>query len=420
MENQDVELRRFRQKARGYRAAHELAPAARILEVFAVAGIVEGYRRKKGLSRGEIIVVDLMAGTGFLCDWLYRLGFRRLHALEACNEMSQGPSEKHDDRRHYDLHPIASADGIAPLLKRIQPHVIVCFAGFHHLIEYEPDGKTVNVSSSVDLQRRVARVCMDAVGEDGMLLIVDIYDDALKTTDFAKWPYWQKGKTFTTLLKDSAIPESIKVPLLEASSFQEFSITVEKHLGGVPKKQNPSLSWFRQVVDAQSAAGHKDIALSNQLLDSLALAYRVSFVTTLCPWVFFSRATLQKFLVTFWFDDANQDVQKISQILAAAERINGLNTNGTYASFGWNLGFAVVEARNGGVLAVSRAARRRMVLLFWALLAFSVINVFLKLLSYWSNLYGFIDGLIPGVLGVILGEGMGEWQRRTERRESDL
>jgi hypothetical protein len=418
MENQEIELTRFRRKARGYRAALELAPQARILEVLAIACILEGFRRRKELSRSEFTVVDLMAGTGFLSEQLHQLGFRNVHAFEACNDMSQSPPGQHDAGKHFTLHPFASVEGIEPLLKSIRPHAVVALAGFHHLIQYESDRKTVNVDASTALQERVVKTCMEALGTDGMLLIVDIYDDIVERPIPESWPYWCKANTVGSLPNGAVIPQAIKKSLLEANTFHDFSETIERHLCSIPSKSNPSLGWFRSVVDQLSSTGHKDVALNKQLLDDLSAMYRVTFGTTPCPWLFENSAILQKFVVTFWFDAFSHDSQKVQEIVDKAEKVNGLHANTTFASFGWNLGYAILEARSSHVGTVFRAARRRMTILLWILLTLSAINISFKLFTYWSSLYSFLDKIVPAILGILGNEVWTAWKRRSEKENS--
>lgn len=415
MENQDVELARFRLKAQGYRKAMSIAPEARSLEIFAIACILRGYCDELGLSRKDLIVVDLMAGTGFLSEQLYQFGFRKLHALEACNEMSQQGSGGHPDR-NFNLYPFADIDGVQLLLRRIKPHVVVSIAGFHHLIKYAADG-AVDAGGSVELQEQMAKACMEALGDDAMCLIVDIYEDSLGVGVPEQWPYWRKASASRWPSGSAEIPPAVKDSLLNATTFREFSAAVTNQLCSVSGPANPSLAWFREVVDKLSSVGHKDIALSQPLLDKLSAAYRVSFATTPCPWLFANDVVLQKFLTTFWFDES-KDVNVLSRINSEAARVNGIQMAPTCVTFGWNLGYLIVEANTGDGRAVARAASHRMAILASVLLALSATNILFKLLSYWSVLYGFMDNAVSAALALLMKEVVAAWQRRLEQSES--
>lgn len=418
MENQETELKRFKRKAHGYKAVLEVAPMARVIEAVAIGNVLEGFRQKKNLSRSEMVIVDLMAGTGFVSECLHQMGFKKLHAFEACNEMSQDTNSLHVVTRHFALHPFADVNGLANQLKRLRPHVIVCLAGFHHLIEYQTDGATVDTEASLSLQTRMATACMEALSEDGMLLIVDIYEDDFENAQTQHWPYWHSGKVSRQLLAKSAVPVSVRESLLNAESFQKFRKVAESQLSGGVRKPNPSLHWFHQVVDSLSVVGHKDVALRPKFIERLAQNFLVSVTTTACPWIFPNRAALDNFLLTFWFDETREDEKRVTQILQKAESINGVHVNSSFSSFGWNLGFVAVETRITGVSAVARAAHRRMSLLFLALSVLCVANICFKLFTYWSGFYGFMDIVVSVVLGAILNEVVAEWQRRSEKMET--
>lgn len=328
----EIEMARFKQKAHGYRAAHEVAPSARAIEASAIANVIEGYRLKKHLSKSELVIVDLMAGTGFISKSLHQAGFKNIHAFEACNEMSQDSSRQDED---FILHPFADIKAIGPLLRQIRPHVIVCLGGFHHLIEFEDDKKTVNAEASIALQEHVIKTCVESVSEDGMFLVVDVYEDGFESMSSTRWPYWSSGKAAQMLLGPSAVPASVKEALLKSDSFQRFATITESQLSGGVRKTNPALHWFRRGVDELSTAGHKDIPMTARLVDRLSKDYKVSVAYAITPWVFPNKATLDNFLLTFWFDDIAQDTAKVAEILKRAEAISGVHINGTFASFGW-------------------------------------------------------------------------------------
>jgi len=417
MENSEVELARFKKKAHGYRAAHELAPSARALEALAVGGIVAGYCRKKGLTRKDVVIADLMAGTGFLSEQLYLLGFRKLHAFEASNDMSKALAEQGSSSKHIDLHPFATLNDISTALKTVKPQVIVCMAGFHHLIEYEADQVRVNANKSIALQERVVSDCMSVLGDEGMLLLVDVYENDVQSEVSEQWPYWRPIKALGTFQNGSLIPNMIKKDLLNAKSFRDYATVTKTHLCSVPKKVNPSLDWFRNVVDLKSQAGHKDIAFSRGFLKRMGNKYNLSFATIECPWIFLNRDLLQKYLITFWFEDAEIDGDKVRQIVEAAEKTNGVCANGGgYASFGWNLGYAVIENRVDRTKTSRRAVFRRLKVFLLVLVVLCFGNGCLKYFTYLNGIYEALDKVITALLGAVGNEVIAEWHRYTEGR----
>lgn len=410
MDNREVEMARFKAKAHGYRAAHEIAPMARILEVSAIVNVIEGFRKKHHIPKSELVIVDLMAGTGFLSKSLYRAGYRNLHAFEACNDMSQKTFGR-SDSDHYALHPFADIFGITPLLKQVRPHIIICLAGFHHLIEFCQDG-SVNEKGSVDIQERVVKVCMDALADDGMLLLADIHEDGFGEFGSSRWPYWE-GRTSLgkKLYKASHVPPSVREILVKSDSPQSYSATVESRLAN-GRKENPALVWFRSVIDTLSTAGHKDIPLTKALACRLEEKYKVSTTSFSCPWIFPSRASLDNFLLTFWFDDVPRDSTTIPKVLTEAETINGIYVNGTFASFGWNLGFIAIESKTPTGVTMTRGTRRRLFWLFLCLFLLCGTTIALKTMTYSKAIYEVLDYFIMLLLGAVANEFFSEWRRR--------
>jgi hypothetical protein len=405
----EVEMSRFKQKAHGYRTAHQVAPSARAIEAAAIVNVIEGYRLKKHLTRSELVIVDLMAGTGFVSKSLRQAGFENIHAFEACNEMSQDNSRRDED---FILHPFADIKDIGPLLRQVRPHVIVCLGGFHHLIEFEDDKKTVNAEASIILQEQVIKTCVESVSDDGMFLLVDVYEDGFESMSSTRWPYWHSGRASHMLLAPSSVPLSVKNELLSSESFQKFATITESQLSGGVRKTNPALHWFRRGVDELSTAGHKDIPITARLIDRISKDYKVSVAYATTPWVFPNKATLDNFLLTFWFDDIAQDTAKVAEILKRAEEISGVHVNGTFASFGWNLSFVAIEAKTSDDQTIHRAAKGRMLLLFIGLILLGGTNFCLKLFSYWSEIYRALDTGISLVLGWLIGEWIAEWRRK--------
>lgn len=89
MENSDaLELEKFEKKSIGYKKALNVAPYARIHEILAIIGVIDGFIKKRNLLKSEITIVDLMSGSGYLSKFLSHNGYKKIYAIEASNFMS--------------------------------------------------------------------------------------------------------------------------------------------------------------------------------------------------------------------------------------------------------------------------------------------------------------------------------------------
>ena len=403
MENRNIELTRFQKKAQGYRAAHQFAPHARDLEVLAIGATIEGYRRDHGLSQQELVVADLMAGTGFLCDALYKLGFRNLHALEACNDMSQKVTPQ-PNQNTYTKHSFADISKVSAILDSLSPHIIVCLAGFHHIIKYNTDGNTVDLGKSIELQGSVVQSCVNSLKPEGMLIIADIYDDTLASEGSCEWPYWSTGQHFKEFLSGSSIPAIIIDDLASSSSFERFQVITLSSLSSNKGNANPSFHWFRDAVDVYSEIGHKDAALNKALIDDLRKQYQTSVFRLTCPWVFGTVAALKNFLQEFWFNGSLKQSYSLDNIYQEASRINGINEEQGFASFGWNLLYTCIVKPGDEESQNRRLARINLTLGSTLLFTLSLVNVALKHLTFMTQIQEKIDGVVLALFGYIGGD----------------
>ena len=115
MKSTDLELLRFTKKASSYRKALSNAPNSRILEIAPIISIIEGYIKSNELEKQNLVIVDLMSGSGYLTNYLKKSGFKKIHAIEACNEMSASSNYYNG----VQLHPISNIKETNKILKEM-------------------------------------------------------------------------------------------------------------------------------------------------------------------------------------------------------------------------------------------------------------------------------------------------------------
>jgi hypothetical protein len=327
METRDVELARFARKADGYKAALQAAPTARTLELAVTVAMIRGLFTQRGWDQETTPIVDLMAGTGVVSDYLRAAGFGAVHSIEACHEMLPA-----SDRARVNLNEIRTLADAQPIVRRIKPAVIVSLAGFHHLIEY--DGKTVNRFRSVLSQAKVIEDFLPLLAEHGVFLIVDIVEPTAAGNGLQEMEFWD-GSVFRAA---TVLPDVVKTSLMQTHSMAEYERIVETVFPD--SNENPTLRWFREVVDPGTVLGHDDIALSDELLGILRMHHSLLWARFRCPWIFENEDQLKFFLARkfgFMVDrkTAELDFNDLVQKAKTYSGIHGLD-NGRLA-FGWNL-----------------------------------------------------------------------------------
>lgn len=333
METRDVELTRFARKADGYKAALEAVPEARTLELVVTAAIIRGLFNARGWSLATTPIVDLMSGTGVVSEYLTAAGFGCVHSIEACHEML--PSS--DKREKFSRNEIRTLADALPMIRDIKPGVIVSLAGFHHLIQH--DGRRVDRFRSVLSQVKVIEEFTPLLKARGVFLIVDLVEpDA--GADSRRLEPWDAS----VFRGATVLPESVKNSLIHTKTLEEYDRVVCEMLGN--SKDNPTLSWFREVVDAETVLGHDDVALSNELLEVLRRHHQVQWGSFHCPWIFETESKLKFFLARkfgFLVDRKPVDLN-LTDLIENARTYAGLHIleNGRIA-FGWNLAALLIQ-----------------------------------------------------------------------------
>lgn len=341
MENSDIEIQRFAKKAKSYRQALQTAPKSRILEVAAIIATIEGYIKNNELDKKNLVIVDFMSGNGYLSNFLIQSGFKNVHAIEACNEMSYDS----ENYQNVELHPISSINECNSILKRIKPDIIVSLASFHHLIIHNTDF-SVNAKNSIELQSELITICGKNLNKEGLVVIVDLFDDSfLNVIDtYTDNNYWAK-KSLKKIINSSFINSEIKKRINNSKSLDIYSESLKDIIPNLANQKNPSLNWFRNTVNKKTTLGHDDVALSKDLLEKISSKYNITADIFYCPWVFENQNQMLLFLWNkFGFINNETPLIKEEDIIPLATKQVGINQHQDKEYYlGWSLGMITIR-----------------------------------------------------------------------------
>jgi len=343
MENSDtLELKKFIEKAPGYKDALHYAPLARMVEIFTIIGTIDGFVKDKGLSKSEIVIAEIMAGNGYLSHFLMEAGYRCIHALEASNHMA---NDTYLNNKYITPYAIESIFSIGDILKNVRPDVVVSIAGFHHMIEY--NGASINIEQSIDKQKQVIDICMKYIKNNGILVIEDIRDKDMDDLIDQEPEFWS-AKSFKKIFNKNLLPANCQKGILKTSDVVEYSNVVSEHLmPPLHQNTNPTVNWFRNVIDKETSVGHKDQPISRKLIEQLNVNYKVNYAKLNTPWIFSNISEFQLFITTFWFVEHKNNTTKLNAIFKKANEVNGVRyLEGTdRVSFGWNLALLTIQSK---------------------------------------------------------------------------
>lgn len=393
------EIERFRKKALNYRQALAEQPSARLLELYPILWYLEKHRQAIGKRRNKLRIVDLMSGSGFLSENLYKLGYTDLHAVEFCEEMYKDSSVYNTKAR---LHFMSSFDHLDGVLDDVKPDVIITLASFHHLLIYNSDNQ-VDLDASINMQSNVADICMRALPDQGILLIADLIEAGVTET-----PLELFKSSMAVVARDLVklgLDKELGRLLGESSSLHGASSLLHRELG--TKSGNASLNWFRETVEGKTAIGHKDIAISPGFLQRVA-SYRPIVTKYTCPWVFKESVQLNEFVYkkfAFEITRENYQIQTKEQAISLARGSLGIrNNHGVYA-LGWNLGIVLLGKRDPFF------KDRELNVIVASLSVMLTILAGATGLRYWFGFYAQIDikDLLVFILTLPIGIILGNW-----------
>ncbi|HHJ18485.1 MAG TPA: class I SAM-dependent methyltransferase [Gammaproteobacteria bacterium] len=329
------ELSRFRKKAASYRKALEQEPAARLLELYPILWYLEKLRELLGKRKRKLRVVDLMSGSGFLSENLFKVGYTDIHSIEFCLEMCQDASAYASQAR---LHHVTSFEHLEGVLAEIEPDVIISLASFHHLLAYDADDN-MDYDRSISMQTDVVDMCMRALPEHGLLIITDLIDEGVAET--AHEPFSAPMKKVANQLRTLGVFEDVAKGFDESSTIHVASSKLHRLLGC---SRNGSLRWFREIVDKKTLVGHKDVAISSGFLSKVS-NYRPIVTKFTCPWIFETKERLVNFVFQkFGFNIENPSNSPMTkeEVFSLAEEHLGIREKSGYACLGWNLGVVLL------------------------------------------------------------------------------
>lgn len=390
------ELDKFKAKALSYQQALANQPGARLFELYPILWYLEEHRKAIGKRRNKLRIVDLMSGTGFLSENLYKLGYTDIHAVEFCEEMYK------DTNMKAQLHFMSSFDHLAGVLDNVKPDVIVTLASFHHLLVYNSDNQ-VNLGASINMQSDVVDICMRALPDQGILLIADLIEAGVTETplELFKSPMAVVAKDLVKLGLEKNLGDLLGL----SNSLHGASSLLHRELG--TKSGNASLNWFRKIVDTKTDIGHKDIAVSPDFLQRVA-NYRPVVTKYTCPWVFKEKSQLDEFVYKkFAFGVAKEHVQVLTKeeaVSLANEYLGIRNSHGIYA-LGWNLGIVLLGKRD------PFSKGQELNILIASLLVILIILATAIGLRYWFGFYASIDfkDILVFILTLPIGIIFGNW-----------
>ena len=388
----EPELQRFVAKAEAYRLALKSSPAARNFELVPILAALESIRKKLALSRAELRVIDLMSGDGFLSRALFKFGYKNLHAIESCNEMSFGSPA-------YNEVPLISPPNVQEALRAIgplNPHVVVSLASFHHLIEYNVSGE-VNLKKSAEIQKNVIEGVINNAPNLAAFVCCDLFQDEIESQNEDSIEVTRGAFSFA--LNYQSGPLLGLMQPRRSETLADWSKRVsEKSLGNA--ESNPALHWFRNAVDGHTSIGHKDAALSVELVSFLRQIPNcdICLGRFSCPWVFTSKDELVSFVHRkFGYSLDFELKSNRAELDRLLDRHAHITERDGRVYFDWALSALVVERNN---LRRDRSA----LLTLWSILFFGF-----ALASAFAFLFGSavfsidIDFIVKTGLGVAIG-----------------
>lgn len=412
MENKNIEVSRFTQKAEHYRKALLQVKSSRVLEIYPILSIIEGYIYENGLDKESVKIVDLMAGNGYLSSFLSNDGFKNVYSIEACNEMSF--DSEFLNNSNSKLYSIPDIQNISDLLNDIEPQIIVCLASFHHLIKYKPDG-SIHKEDSLSLQKKIIRKCLDSLNSNGLLIIADIHDLQSNKKELKKVNYW-----YPDGLRSNVIPKLNKSDylkdLIKTNDLNHFNSLVQKLLLKTTDK-SLSTKWFREIVDSNTLIGHKDVAIDSQSLSEFSKIQDFCCEIVSCPWIFDSETQLLEFVkLKFGFlVDAGKIKVDIKDELD--KNLGIYNIKNGLTSLGWELAvltFDLSSEQNSK----KNLSLKKLSYFIYALLATLIIHF----ISTRIIVFNLNDKILWAVWGILGGAIFSEisnllfWSKRKKRR----
>lgn len=399
MENSDaLELNKFIQKAPGYKEALHYAPLARVTEILAIIGVIDGFVRDRGLSRSEVIIAELMAGSGYLTQFLVKAGYKNIHAFEASNHMS---NDDYLRQKNITTHAVEDIYSVKDALKELKPIIIVSLAGFHHMLVYETE--SVSVGKSIDKQKQVIDICMKCIDRNGLLVIADIRSNDLDNISDFEPECWSTA-SFKKLMGKQFLSQSCVNDLVRSKDLADYSTKLTNLLmPTLQRDSNPTIAWFHDVVDKMTTVGHKDLPITKALIELLKADYTVRHSKINTPWVFSNLSQLRSYITSFWFLEHKNNADVLDDIYSKCDAINGIRTLDIIekVTFGWSLSLSTIQHNDQSPPSLFYP---NIIVLLVVLIVVSIFGIILKSSVYLSGPIDMISNILVFIIGVTAKE----------------
>ncbi|MBF0415216.1 MAG: class I SAM-dependent methyltransferase [Magnetococcales bacterium] len=388
------ELTRFSKKANDYRQALNNCPKTRLLELYPILWYLELYIESRGKLKRNVKIVDMMSGSGFLSEHLYRLGFTDINAIEFCQEMSKDATVYVKKIR---LHQLSSFDHLEGVLEQISPDIIISLASFHHLIVYS--NNDIDRAASLELQKSVIEICMRTIPEHGIFIIADLIEN--NVLESTSEPIYGASALMANNLLKLGCHANIYKSVNGIKSLRGISSALNKKFS--VKSGNLSIQWFREFVDINTSIGHKDVAISKELIDIIP-NYNLFIIKYACPWLFSTIDELKEFVYLKFGFRVPICTKSSDEVLSEAKNLLGIKNDDNIFFMGWNLGLIVfskidphigIKRYRTIILGLSMVS----ILLLFAIALRIFFNIYMDLAL--SNIFTF---LLTLPVGIIIGK----------------
>lgn len=342
MEKKNIEVINFSKRSNSYKNAHTISKKSRLFETVSILSIIEGYLKTIDKRKEDIVLVDLISGSGYFTNLLVKCGFKNIHCLEACDQLIY--DNVYYTSENISMHEIDDVRYCGKLLKSINPDIIIAVASFHHLLIRNYQNQIDN-ELSIKFQADTLDLCMNSLKVGGIIIVEDLIADDVFQKEYKKIKYFDSLPLLNLLDKEKFQP-NIYNEIINSNSFSKFADVLKNNLYN-GNSLNPSKEWLETVVNKFSPFGHEHCVLTDDLIRISFTKYgEISFETYYPSWTFNDRNDLLNFILNlFGFIYPHKRKVSDQELLEYAQRINGINPKGDLVFFGWSLGILMIEKK---------------------------------------------------------------------------
>ncbi len=199
--------------------------------------------------------------------------------------------------------------------------------------------------------------------------------------------------------------ENLKIKIRKSHTFNSFNKIIQS-LSEKNDIENPTVNWFRSIVNKFTSVGHYDISISENLIKVLSQKYtNLYFNTFSCPWLFKSNPSLQQFILKkFGFYLDNESKITNEEVMAKAKTVAGIKIiNDHLYSFSWSLGALLIDNHKSDTYKIPK---NKILTILILLNIFLIINILFQM-SYSlssSDFYGLSNFIVFALFGSLISE----------------